>query len=82
MICNDDNIDTYHLSTQTVDYPMTSSNKKLFNILSEQLENNAFVMMNFEPTFGINGNHPSTLDHLYTNCPQKISNVSVKLQLP
>ena len=69
MLCRDDNIDNFHLSNQPMANTLTSLHKNLFAKLSEQLEDINFVIMNFDPTFGIVRDNPSTIDHLYTNCP-------------
>lgn len=71
MMMGDDNIDTLDLDKSN----MSALNSSLYSKLSNQLEAYNMVIHNDKPTRNMVNTPLSLIDHIYSNCPKKISNV-------
>lgn len=73
IIVGDDNIDTLNSNN----FHNTFKNHELKDIRDNFLINNNLVSHHNKPTFFRKGKQ-SCLDHLYTNCPSKVKNVTIE----
>merc|ERR1712002_583124 len=64
----DDNIDTNNNNNN-------HNNTSLLNIMNDHLVTNNIVRLNSENTRFIQNQNPSSIDHIYTNSPNNVTNV-------
>jgi hypothetical protein len=79
IVCSDDNIDSTHWSSDLTTCIHPIRTKNLYILLKDTIFSQGIVLLNHEVTRQLSEHAPATIiDHIYTNCPNKITKVFTK----